>query len=166
VFNYCRLTPLLKIRTITTELHAIPIFLTNENNKILGSSCKLVISHIRKIHICNYNSFVSYGRPVGSAVLIKFRSCVLWQNLGQHLKKITIVPFHNLSNLHTLLGRAVAQRLDAGCPPRRPRFAYGQHVGFVVDKAALGQVFSEYFGFPCQSFHRFRHYHNHPGLTQ
>jgi hypothetical protein len=25
------------------------------------------------------------------------------------------------------------------------------HVGFVVDKVALGQVFSEYFGFPCQS---------------
>jgi hypothetical protein len=24
------------------------------------------------------------------------------------------------------------------------------HVGFVVDKVALGQVFSEYFGFPCQ----------------
>jgi hypothetical protein len=39
-------------------------------------------------------------------------------------------------------------------------------VGFVVDKAALGQVFSEYFGFPCQLFHRFLHYHNHPGLTQ
>jgi hypothetical protein len=39
-------------------------------------------------------------------------------------------------------------------------------VGFVVDKAALGQVFSEYFGFPCQSFHQFLHYHNHPGLAQ
>jgi hypothetical protein len=38
-------------------------------------------------------------------------------------------------------------------------------VGFVVDKAALGQVFSEYFGFACQSFHRFLHYHYHPGLT-
>jgi hypothetical protein len=26
---------------------------------------------------------------------------------------------------------------------------------FVVDKVALGQVFSEYFGFPCQSsFHK------------
>jgi hypothetical protein len=25
------------------------------------------------------------------------------------------------------------------------------HVGFVVDKVELGQVFSEYFGFPCQS---------------
>jgi hypothetical protein len=35
-------------------------------------------------------------------------------------------------------------------------------VGFVVDKVALGQVFSEYFGFPCQSsFHRLLH--NHPG---
>jgi hypothetical protein len=32
-------------------------------------------------------------------------------------------------------------------------------VGFVVDKSALGQVFSEYFGFPCQSFHRLLHTH-------
>jgi hypothetical protein len=24
------------------------------------------------------------------------------------------------------------------------------HVGFVVDKLALGQIFSEYFSFPCQ----------------
>jgi hypothetical protein len=63
-------------------------------------------------------------------------------------------------------GHAIAQRLDAGFTPRRPRLAYRQHVGFVVDKVALGQVFSEYFGFPCQSFHRFLRYHNHPGLTQ
>jgi hypothetical protein len=29
---------------------------------------------------------------------------------------------------------------------------------------ALGQVFSEYFGFPCQSsFHQIFHHHNHPG---
>jgi hypothetical protein len=41
---------------------------------------------------------------------------------------------------HFYHGRAVAQRLDAGFPPRRSGFAYGQHVGFVVDKAALGQV--------------------------
>jgi hypothetical protein len=40
------------------------------------------------------------------------------------------------------------------------------HVGFVVGKAALGQVFSEYFGFPCQSFHQFLHHHNHPGLAE
>jgi hypothetical protein len=40
-------------------------------------------------------------------------------------------------------------------------------VGYVVDKAALEQVFSEYFCFPCQSsFHQFLHHHNHPGLAQ
>jgi hypothetical protein len=39
--------------------------------------------------------------------------------------------------------------------------------GFVVEKAALGQVSSEYFGFPCQSsFQKFLHRHNHPGLAQ
>jgi hypothetical protein len=40
-------------------------------------------------------------------------------------------------------------------------------VEFVVDKVALRQVFSEYFGFPCQSsFHQFLHHHNHPGQIQ
>jgi hypothetical protein len=35
-------------------------------------------------------------------------------------------------------------------------------VGFVVDKVALGQVFSEYLNFPCQfSFHRLLHAHHH-----
>jgi hypothetical protein len=35
-------------------------------------------------------------------------------------------------------------------------------VGFVVDKVALGQVFSEFFGFLCQfSFHRLLHTHHH-----
>jgi hypothetical protein len=46
--------------------------------------------------------------------------------------------------------------LVAGFPPRRPGFEPGPgHVGFVVDKVALGQVFSEYFGFSCQfEFHQ------------
>jgi hypothetical protein len=35
-------------------------------------------------------------------------------------------------------------------------------VGFVVDKVAMGQDFSEYFGFPCQfSFHQLLHSHHH-----
>jgi hypothetical protein len=35
-------------------------------------------------------------------------------------------------------------------------------VRFVVEKLALRQVFSEYFGFPCQcSFHRLLHTHHH-----
>jgi hypothetical protein len=33
---------------------------------------------------------------------------------------------------------------------------------FVVDEVALGQVFSEYLGFPSQSsFHQFLHNHHH-----
>jgi hypothetical protein len=40
-------------------------------------------------------------------------------------------------------------------------------VGFVVDNVVLGQVFSEYFGFPCQSsFHQILHPHNHPVQVQ
>jgi hypothetical protein len=38
-------------------------------------------------------------------------------------------------------------------------------VGFVVDKAVLGQVFSEYLGFPCQTFHQFLHHHKLPAGT-
>jgi hypothetical protein len=35
-------------------------------------------------------------------------------------------------------------------------------VGFVVDKAALRRIFSEYFSFPCQSsFHQLLHNHHH-----
>jgi hypothetical protein len=39
-------------------------------------------------------------------------------------------------------------------------------VRFVVNKAALGLVFSEYFGFPCQSYHQLFHHHNHPEPAQ
>jgi hypothetical protein len=48
------------------------------------------------------------------------------------------------------------RRLVSGFQQRRPGFEPRPvHVGFVVDKVVLRQVFSEYFGFPCQfSFHR------------
>jgi hypothetical protein len=40
-------------------------------------------------------------------------------------------------------------------------------VGFVVDKVALGQVFSKYFVFPSQSsFHQILHLHNHSEQVQ
>jgi hypothetical protein len=35
-------------------------------------------------------------------------------------------------------------------------------VGFVVDKVALGHIFSENFGFPYQSFHPLLHTYHHP----
>jgi hypothetical protein len=68
-----------------------------------------------------------------------------------------------------VLGRAIAQAVSRWLPTATARFkpGFGQ-VGFVVDKVLLGQVFSEYFGFPCQSsFHQILHYHhNHPGQVQ
>jgi hypothetical protein len=46
---------------------------------------------------------------------------------------------------------------------RRPRFdPKSDHVRLGVDKVAVGQVFTEFFGFPCQfSFHRLLHTHHH-----
>jgi hypothetical protein len=38
-------------------------------------------------------------------------------------------------------------------------------MGFVVDEAALGQAFSEYYGFSCQSFHRLLYTHHHPSSS-
>jgi hypothetical protein len=55
------------------------------------------------------------------------------------------------------------RRSTAGFPQRRPGFeSRSGRVGFVVDKVTLGQVHSEYFGFPCQfSLHRLLHIHHH-----
>jgi hypothetical protein len=64
-------------------------------------------------------------------------------------------------------GRAIAQAVSRWLPTASARVRFrAEHVGFVVDIATLGQVFSEYFGFPWQSFHQFLHHHNHPGLAQ
>jgi hypothetical protein len=54
------------------------------------------------------------------------------------------------------------RRLVAGFLSRRHGFEpRSGHVGFIVDKVALGQVFSEYFGFPCHfSLHRLLHIHH------
>jgi hypothetical protein len=63
-----------------------------------------------------------------------------------------------LTNDTSCMGRAIAQAVSRrlGFEPK------SGHVGFVVDKVAVGQVFSEYFRFPCQFlFHRLPHIHHH-----
>jgi hypothetical protein len=54
------------------------------------------------------------------------------------------------------------RRLVAGFPPRRPGFELrSDHMGFVVDEVTTGQVFSEYFDFPCKfSCHQMLHAHH------
>jgi hypothetical protein len=59
-----------------------------------------------------------------------------------------------MQNPGRAIAQAVSRRLPTAAEPR------SGHVGFVVDKVALGQVFSEYFGFSCQfPFHRLLHIH-------
>jgi hypothetical protein len=69
---------------------------------------------------------------------------------------VILVQNHNPEFVPTL------RRFVAGFPLWRHGFEpRSSHVGFVVEKMALGQVFSEYFGFPCQfSFHRLLHTHH------
>jgi hypothetical protein len=57
----------------------------------------------------------------------------------------------------TVQGRAIAQAVSRWLPIAAVRGSSPVLVmwDFVVGKVALGQVFSEYFGFPCQiSFHK------------
>jgi hypothetical protein len=65
-------------------------------------------------------------------------------------------------------GRATAQVVSRWLPTAAAWVEPGSgQEGFVVDKVALEQVFSEYFGFPCQSlFPQILHPHNHPGQVQ
>jgi hypothetical protein len=60
-----------------------------------------------------------------------------------------------------LIGRTTAQAVSRWLPTAGAGFEpRSGHVGFVVDKVALGQVSSEYSGFPCQfPFHRLLHNH-------
>jgi hypothetical protein len=65
-------------------------------------------------------------------------------------------------------GHAIAQADSRWLPTAAAwvRSGSGQ-VGFVVDKVALGWVFSEYFGFPYQSsFHQILEHHKHPVQVQ
>jgi hypothetical protein len=63
-------------------------------------------------------------------------------------------------------GRAIAEAVSRWLFTAAARVrARVWQVRFVEDKVASGQVFSEYFGFPCQnrSFHQLlHHHHNHP----
>jgi hypothetical protein len=64
------------------------------------------------------------------------------------------------------IGRVIAEAVSRWLPTTaaRVRIRVWQ-VRFVVDEVASRQVFSEYFGFPCQnrSLHQLLHHHNHPG---
>jgi hypothetical protein len=63
-------------------------------------------------------------------------------------------------------GSAIAQALSHWLPTAAARVHVQAACGACGGQSGIGQVFSKYFGFPCQSFHQFLHHHNHPGLAQ
>jgi hypothetical protein len=86
----------------------------------------------------------------------------VWDNYSQHgdicrgYFKVLII----LSKAHAI-AQVVSRRFPTAAARVRSQVRSG-HVEFVPDENKLGQVFSEYFGFPCQfSFHRLLHIHHH-----
>jgi hypothetical protein len=68
-----------------------------------------------------------------------------------HPLQNTSLQRYSYSNVPGLEAVPQLRRLVAGFSPRRPWFEpRSGHVRFVVNKVALGKVFSKYFGFPCQ----------------
>jgi hypothetical protein len=61
------------------------------------------------------------------------------------------------------LRQNLAQTASRWLPTASTRFEPGSaHMEFMMDKVTLGQVFSEYYGFPCQfSFHQLLHNHQY-----
>jgi hypothetical protein len=73
--------------------------------------------------------------------------------------KASIVINFGYGILNTFFRRHIAEKIY-----NPTRAARSGQVEFVMDKVALGQVFSEYFGFPCQSwFHKL--FHSRPHLS-
>jgi hypothetical protein len=66
--------------------------------------------------------------------------------LLQRIPLKLIFPGMHMSIL--VQGRAVAQQLDAGFPPRRPGFASWQHVGVCGGQSGTGAGFLRVLRFP------------------
>jgi hypothetical protein len=64
------------------------------------------------------------------------------------------------------LGRTVAQAVSRWLPTAKARVRILAASGVCGGESGTGAGYSEYFGFPCQSFHQFIHNYNHPVLAQ
>jgi hypothetical protein len=63
--------------------------------------------------------------------------------------KRSLFPWGQRKTVTNKYGRAIVRRLLAGLPPRRPGFQVRSgHMGFVVDKVALGAGFLQVLRFP------------------
>jgi hypothetical protein len=73
-------------------------------------------------------------------------------------KQHSVQSTTDLPSLTNRTGRAIAEAVNRWLPTAAARVrARSGQVGFVVDKVAPGEVFSEYFGFTCQVLHNHHH---------
>jgi hypothetical protein len=63
-------------------------------------------------------------------------------------------------------GRAVAQAVRRWLPTAAARVRVRSECGFCGGQSGTGAGFLRVLWSPCQSFHQFLHYHNHPRLAQ
>jgi hypothetical protein len=82
----------------------------------------------------------------------------LLHNSGETTRSVKCITVFCDTAPHNLIdrwGRVVAQAISRWLPTAAARVRVRpEHMGFMVDKTTLGQIFPEYFGFSCQSsFH-------------
>jgi hypothetical protein len=89
----------------------------------------------------------------------------LAKDLLPYSEETTTHPSSHPVHLRYILGRAIAQVVSRWLPTTVAQVrARVWQVTFVVE---MGQVFSKYFGFPCQSlFHQILHHYNQLGQAQ
>jgi hypothetical protein len=97
-----------------------------------------------------YSPSISFLRlfKIGQSVKLDNHICIKEFYLFTYSLMIDLMPLSVARILPRRIGRAQAVSHRFPTAPARVR-ARGEHVGFVVDKVALGQVFSECFGFPA-----------------
>jgi hypothetical protein len=118
-------------------------------------------------------STVSIYRKYLSAQLSSlngFQECEIFICVYERARWIGTEVVHS-SGLSTIIGRAIAQAVSRRLPTAAARVQTRVWSCGILwgRKVALGQVFSENFGFPCQSaFHLLlhSHLHYHPRLAQ
>jgi hypothetical protein len=122
-----------------------------------------------KLGLCIFYSL--YYNPWNSVDLLGYPvtfCCNTCYIFSYYISLLTVLPCPEIfaPPLHGIFsvpnGRAIAQAVSRRPSPTAALVRVQVRLcGFVVDKVALEQVFSEYFGFPCQfSFHRQFHSHH------
>jgi hypothetical protein len=117
------------------------------SNRALRTSVESKISNLRED-----NSKLQSSVESKFACRIKLQEAVRADIKPENEKLIRRLQTENQNLSKELSERLYSEAQAVSCwlPTAAAQVRFrAEHVGFMVDKAALGQVFSQYFGFPC-----------------